>query len=159
MSKNLPIARKWPTNLPLEFAEMQISIPNPIYTEDEILERYEISADDFQLIKENPIFRREVAAFVAEFTDSGSVVRKKAATQFQFYLDVVIPQMIADPGFSQSEKVKLIFGVGKVGKLIDNPADAAKEMNKQISNVPNIVINLSTTDSLQLSNPIEKAVN
>lgn len=162
MAKNLPVIAKWPTNLPLEIAEYNLSFPNPVYSLEEICGRYDVSLTELQMFQSNKLFKQEVIAIEKELSDSHSAIKKKAAMQLSSYLDNWVPRIMADTEAPVSEKVKLFQFISKLAGTTDNPNESAKllaaEAAKQVTNTPSIVINLSRSDDIKLIKYQEKEI-
>lgn len=145
MSNPLIRSGLWPTNLPLEYAEFLEAQPYPLQSEEDLMLKYSLSVAELNQLKDNPQFKQEVLAFRNEMQDPTSLVRKKAQTQFQFYLDTEIPRLMCDVDVPPGEKVKLFQYLGKLAEFTDNVKDLPTQQISQ----PSLVLNFANIPELQ----------
>lgn len=138
-----------PALLAFHIAERESS-NNPLWTEEEICEHFDITMEQLAQFKTLPSFRAEVRANLAEIKDSNSHIRRKASAQAELFLDTLVPSWLRDDDFPPAEKVKLMALLLKTGRVIDDPLEKAKAeaevaaKTPQISQQPTLNLYLTT---------------
>lgn len=108
-----------------------------IASTDEILDRHDLSTDEYQRIVAHPLFIRQVAQQAREIVENGLSFRTKAKVQAEMYL-LELDKMVMAPTTEQKVKLEAIKYVTKVADL------EPKVTKEEGSNGPtvNIQINL-----------------
>ena len=123
-----------------------------LWSEEEICEHFEISAEQLERYKKLPSFRAEVQKCLQEVKNSNSHIRHKAAAISEYILDEMVPMWLADPLFPPAEKRQLTALLFKTGRIIDDPVEKAKAEQEVAKNAPQVVaptlnVFLSTGDN------------
>jgi hypothetical protein len=101
-----------------------------------VLQRHEVSHEQYQQFLALPIFRREVAAMMKELSDSGHTYKLKARQQAEAYLPVV-DEIVNNIDVAASTRMDAIKYMGKMGDL------EPKEKKGEENNGANIQVNIN----------------
>lgn len=118
----------WPAMLPFELAL-------GIHSLEAILDGHGLSLYDWEIIEDNPLFKREVAAAMLEVAESGMSFRRKAAVQAETYL-LDMDNLMNSVDTAPSTKLDIFKTLVKCGDLEpkDSKAGAtAGQFNIQIN--------------------------
>lgn len=120
----LPVV-KWPPKLAFDMAMGE--------SYDTLKTTYELSDLEFERIKLNPAFRREVAAHEAEIREHGVTFKTKAKIQAEMYLEA-LHDIIEDPLAPASVKLDAIKAVVKWAEYEPKPVPATSITNNNNNN-------------------------
>lgn len=110
MSTSLAIKNvTWPAMLPFELAL-------GIHSLEDILEGHGLSHFDWEMIEDNPLFKREVAAAMLEVAETGMSFKRKAAVQAETYLKDM-DDLMASIDTAPSTKLEIFKTLVKCGDL------------------------------------------
>ena len=105
-------------------------------TLDEILLRYGLSHEEYNILTSNLVFRRELAATMRDIRENGASFRSKARIQAESYLPV-IDDMIWSPDVAPGTRLSAIQSVVRWGDL--EPKEK-KEQAQQVQPQINVQI-------------------
>lgn len=129
MSTSLAIKHvTWPAMLPFELAL-------GIHPLDTILEGHGLSHYDWELIEENTLFRKEVAAALKEVHETGMSFKRKSAVQAEMYLEE-LDALMNSVDTAPSVKLEVFKTLVKCGELepkTDKQSAAGGQFNIQIN--------------------------
>lgn len=100
---------KWDPRLVLDLAIAVDSL-------DTILDRYTLTAEQYEALTRNMVFRRELAATMRDIRENGASFRMKAKIQAESYLPV-IDDLIWDTDIAASTRLSAIQSVVRWGDL------------------------------------------
>lgn len=96
-------------------------------TTEEILERYDVGAQEYEQLCAHPEFRRELAAQMADIKQNGAGFRAKAKVQAEMYL-AEVHRIVTDPETPTTVQMDAIKNVVKWADL--EPKDKSKDGDK-----------------------------
>lgn len=103
----------------------------------EILDRYDLSLDEFNALSQTQVFRRELALVIRDVRENGLSFTQKARVQAESYLEVM-DQLVYDVATPASTRLEAIRSMVKYGKLEpkedkEGGGTNAQQINIQIS--------------------------
>jgi hypothetical protein len=103
------ITRSWPAALVIDMA---LAL-DPV---EDVLERYGLNDQQWDLLQDNPAFRLDLARTRKELAESGLSFKRKAATQAEMYL-MDMDQLMQDKDVAPGTKVDIFKTCAKLGEL------------------------------------------
>ena len=85
-------------------------------TLEDILDRYGLTMEEYNLLSSNVVFRRELASIMRDVRENGASFRAKARIQAESYLPVV-DDLIYDPEVAPSTRLDAVKSVVRWGDL------------------------------------------
>ena len=92
-----------------------------------ILDRYDLSREEYNILSSNIVFRRELAATMRDIRENGASFRAKARIQAESYLPVV-DEMVWDIDIAPSTKLDAIKSIVRWGDL--EPKDKKEQVQQ-----------------------------
>ena len=92
-----------------------------------ILDRYDLSREEYNILSSNLVFRRELAATMRDIRENGASFRAKARIQAESYLPVV-DEMVWDIDIAPSTKLDAIKSIVRWGDL--EPKDKKEQVQQ-----------------------------
>jgi len=128
---------------------------NPIMVRDlalgvdstsEILERYELTDEDYAHLCEVPAFRRDLSVMMRDLREKGSTFAVRAAIQAESYL-LDIDNMIHDPAVPSSTKLAAMQSMVKWGGLEPKEVKTA-----DVASGTQVTLNITFANNAQVAN-------
>lgn len=99
-----------------------------------ILDKYHLSAREFDLLRESPSFNRALSETIREVKENGSSFKAKARVQAEHYL-LIVDEIIQDVGVAAATKLSAINSVVKWGGLEPGKVQDGSESEKTTVNI------------------------
>lgn len=102
---------------------------------EEILPRYELSIDEFDLLAKTPVFRKELALMIREVREEGLSFSRKAQFQAESYLEVLDSMVYSEltPANIRLEAIRSTVKWGNLEKSDKEDGIAGGTINVQIN--------------------------
>lgn len=154
VNKPPALIHEWPVGLAVEVGLNTLAVGTSIIEDADLCKQFEITQEQLEAIKNHPAFKAEVRESIAAIKDPYATIRRKAKLGFEYYMDTIIPKLVADDRVSGETKLNAVKFLGKVAGL--DAAEKAQEQAAQAeankglpNNMPSINIVLTQAPSLQ----------